>query len=430
MAFYKRLCLYFLFFSVSLSSSALTFSDAVSRYANAFSALEGSNEGIYSFPSFLIPSGAKTESLGGALTAMQEGIESLDSNPAITSVLDRVYLQAYHNMWIADSNMETLAGTGKIGKLGLGAMLRCFYVPFTQYGGMGEQMMSNYYTETCALLNTSYNFFSGYRFKGLSLGANLKFAWRGVPDYADESGSIVSHSGLSQSAFALAMDVGILLRFNAGKLYVSREPNLAIGISLVNTGFALTGFKESVQIDDPLPTMISAGISYRIIKRLLLSLDFKQPFNLFNIREYQMWQLGFGISVKATDFLEVLSGFQLKGANPRISLGLEFLLQERFAINANYTFDLTSSATTINRFSVSAKILLGQNKREQKQKLVDALYQEGLLHYKNGDFEKAIDTWKQVLKLDKRFDPAKEAIANAERLLSLYNRIQKSQQLD
>lgn len=424
--------LYCSIFLLSLFSQifALDYTDGIARYSDAFSSLEGQNEGTTSFRSFLIPSGARTESIGTALTSVWEDISSIEYNPSVTSLINDTSIVAYHNMWIADSALETLAGSGRIGNLGLGAMLRCFYIPFSEYNAMGNISSSSYYTETMAMFNASYTFFQGYKFKGLSIGANLKTAWRGVPNYADENGAIIPESGLSQSSLALALDFGMLFRFNAGKFYSSREPNFSIGLSALNAGCAITGFTSKVQLDDPLPTTLQFGISYRPIRPLFFSLDFKQPVNIFDIKEYQMWSLAFGVAVRPVEFIEILSGFLIKGANPRISFGLDFMLQEKFSISANYTFDLTSSATPINRVSVSLKLTFKDSKRAAIQKAVDSLYQEGLIYYKNEEFEKAISVWKEALALDKHFDPALDGIKNAQKMLTLYERIRKAQQLE
>ncbi|MBR7063916.1 MAG: UPF0164 family protein, partial [Treponema sp.] len=131
--------LYCSIFLLSLFSQifALDYTDGIARYSDAFSSLEGQNEGTTSFRSFLIPSGAKTESIGTALTSVWEDISSIEYNPSVTSLINDTSIVAYHNMWIADSALETLAGSGRIGNLGLGAMLRCFYIPFSEYNAMG-----------------------------------------------------------------------------------------------------------------------------------------------------------------------------------------------------------------------------------------------------------------------------------------------------
>ncbi|WP_038177707.1 UPF0164 family protein, partial [Treponema pedis] len=67
---------------------------------------------------------------------------------------------------------------------GWGTSLRCFYIPFTEYGTVGEKKSSGFYSETFLTLNFAYNFLAGYNFKGLTIGGNLKMGIRSMPPIA------------------------------------------------------------------------------------------------------------------------------------------------------------------------------------------------------------------------------------------------------
>ena len=411
----------------------LDFTDALSRLSDAFSSLANGNEGTSSFRSLLIPSGGRAESLGTAFTGLADDISCIEYNPASSATLKQTELAAFHNAWIADAAMETVAATMRKGNIGFGGQIRCFYVPFTEYNSFGERVAGSYYTETTAIFNISYNFLAGYYFKGIALGINAKASWRGIPDYADNNtGAIISGSGLSQSALAVAGDFGMMLQFNAGKLFHSREPNLRIGVNILNAGVAFTGFKSAsgVVLDDALPTSAAIGISYRIVKPLLVTAEFRQPFNMLNISEYAMWSAGAGVEVRVTNFFSVLGGFLLKGANPRISLGSEFTIFKKITLDINYTLDLTSSLNPVNRISLCAKVPLGDNGRAETQKRIDELYNAGLQYFSEGAYDNAIACWEAVLKIDKRFDPARESIKSAQAQLSLMQKIQDVQRLE
>ncbi len=414
-------------FIISLSFSffaegnifALDYTEISSSLANFFDSLYGKNEGTTGFRSLLIPLGGRSESLGSAYTGLSDDISYIDFNPAASSILNETEIAFFHNSWIADSNMETLAFTTRFNNFGIGAKISCFYVPFTEYDSFGTRVAGNYYSETTASANFSYNFFSGYNFKGLAAGINLKASWRSVPDYTDnDSGEIISGTGLEQSALAFMADFGILIQFNAAKFFVSDDANLKIGFSLTNFGAAITGFSsdDGISRDDPLPSTAGIGISYNFFRPVTISLDFRQPINLQNFSEYQMFYAGTGISVKITKFFSVLGGFQIKGANPRFSLGGEALVS-KVKLNANYTLDLTSSLNPLNRFSISASILLGDKGRAEKREKVKKLYNEGIYFFAQKDYEKAIEIWRKVLKIDRNFDPAKTGI----RIATLYN---------
>lgn len=418
-----------LFFARPLFSFDLT--DGIDTLSGLFGdAYIDQNEGTTIFRSLNIPVGGRTESLATAYTGLADDISFFDYNPAASAILDNTEIAVFHNAWIGDSAMETVAGTRRKGNMGMGAQLKCFYVPFSEYNLYGERVASSYYSETSVTANIAYNFFAGYYFKGLAVGANVRGSWRNMPDYTDnQTDEIISGSGLEQSALAFMADVGIMLRFNLAKPFASREPNLRIGLALNNAGFALTGFGNGVQLDDALPTRLAAGISYRIAPPLLFTAEFRKPLNMQDFSASGTWSAGGGIEAQITRFFAVSGGFLLQGASPRISLGSSFDLKG-VQLSVCYTFDATSSANPVNHISLGAKLRLGDQGRAERQKQIDALYTEGLEYYSIGNLEKAITLWEQALTLDKRFDPAIDGIKAAKKSLELYQHIADIQSLD
>ena len=412
---------------------SLSIADASSTLGDLFSSFSDPNEGTTSFRSLLLPFGGRTESLGNAYTGLCDDISYLRYNPAAGSIQKETQVALFHNSWIADSKLETLAFTTRfknIPHLSYGGYVSCFYLPFTEYDLFGERVAGSYYTETVTAINASYNLLAGYDFKGLAAGITLKGAFRGMPDYTDNnSGAIISGSGLSQSAFAIMADAGIMLQFNFLKFYSSREPNVRIGISAQNFGLSFTGFGQGLEKDDPLPSTLGAGISVKLIKPITVSIDFIQPLNLFDIGTYLIPYINTGLSIQFASFVSLLAGFSLKGANPRISTGLEFEVA-KIRLNMNYTLDLTTSLAPLNRISLSAKILLGDKGRSITDAQVDEYYKIGLKYYADAKWEDAILVWEEALKLNKRFDPAIQGIQSARYQIEMFRKIQESLILD
>ena len=412
---------------------SLSIADASSTLGDLFSSFSDPNEGTTSFRSLLLPFGGRTESLGNAYTGLCDDISYLRYNPAAGSIQKETQVALFHNSWIADSKLETLAFTTRfknIPHLSYGGYVSCFYLPFTEYDLFGERVAGSYYTETVTAINASYNLLAGYDFKGLAAGITLKGAFRGMPDYTDNNtGAIISGSGLSQSAFAIMADAGIMLQFNFLKFYSSREPNVRIGISAQNFGLSFTGFGQGLKKDDPLPSTLGAGISVKLIKPITVSIDFIQPLNLFDIGTYLIPYINTGLSIQFASFVSLLAGFSLKGANPRISTGLEFEVA-KIRLNMNYTLDLTTSLAPLNRISLSAKILLGDKGRSITDAQVDEYYKIGLKYYADAKWEDAILVWEEALKLNKRFDPAIQGIQSARYQIEMFRKIQESLILD
>ena len=428
----KKKLLTFLAFSLASKLFALDMTDVFHTLSNPFYNMVDPNEGLTSFPSLNIPCGGREESLGGAFTGLCDDICFFDYNPAASCLLQKGEAALFHNSWIADSNMETLAWADRINDFGFGAKLKCFYVPFTEYNIFGDRVAANYYSETTACVNISYNFFHGYYFKGLAVGANLKSSWRSVPDYTNnETNAIIKGSGLSQSSLGLMADLGVMLSFDALKNFDSRDPNLKIGLSVLNLGAALTGFgsQSPISLDDPLPTSAAIGISYRFLKKLAFCADFRQPINLKDFSKSARWSAGVGVDFSVTDYLSFMAGFRLKGANPRFSLGTEFKVK-KFIFDINYTLDLTSSLNPINHFSLSARVALGDHGRKLKRQKCDELYTKGLDEYAKGNEDAAVKYWEDALKEDKAWTPASRWIKTVEESKKLYERVLDIQSLD
>ncbi len=385
------------------------------KLAKAFDSFADDNEALTTFRSLNIATGGRIEALGSAFTGLCDDIAFFDYNPAASAIQEYTQVSVSHNAWISDSALETLSATRRSGKFGYGAQIKCFYLPFTEYNIFGDHLAGSYYTETSATFNAAYNFFSGYKFKGLTVGANARVSWRGMPDYTDNTtDKIIKKSGLEQSGLGIMGDVGILMRFNALKFYQDRNANLAIGLSANNLGASLTGFGSSVKKDDPLPTRIAVGLSYKPFKYLLLTAEFRQPINLQSISDSGKFSVGVGAETYITKYFAFQAGVLLQGGNPRISMGSEFKLKS-VKMDVCYTLDLTSSANPVNHISLSAKVNIGDRGRKDALKKVDAAYLEGLSYYSEGNYEQAIIKWNEAIDLAKqeplciKYEPAVEA---------------------
>ena len=155
-----------------------------------------------------------------------------------------------------------------------------------------------------------------------------------------------------------------------------------------------------------------------------IAADFNLPLNLFSSLPAERWYLAGGFDATLTDFFSFQGGFNFRGSNPRISLGSTIDLPE-VAFNFNYTLDLTTQTNTFDRFSIEAKLKLGDEGRYARAAMVDELYINGLEAYASGDLEKAIAYWEAALELDSEFTPAEEFLASATRSVELLERMQE-----
>lgn len=361
------------------------------------------NAGRTTMRSLLVPMGGLAEGMGGAFTAVSSDSSYFEVNPAASSGLEFTELSVFHNNWIADTKIEGAVYTIRYKNLGFGVGGKWLYLPFASMDQYGDPVGAGYYSESMAGFNVSYNLFPGFYFSGLSVGATGKLAYRSMP--AVESGYTRGNSALG-----IMLDAGLLSRFNFLKLYSSRSKNFSIGLALKNLG-------PPVQ-DDPLPTVATAGISYQPLRPLTLAIDATQPIDLSDLSKSESFYAAAGALLQVTDFFKVHGGLLVKGGNPRVSIGSTFDV-ELARITVNYTLDLTTQLSPLNRISIQAVFSLGDLGRADLSKRVDSLYLSGLDAYAKGSIDMAVSMWSEALSLDPTFDPARESRDAAQASLEL-----------
>ena len=351
------------------------------------------NSGRTTMRSLLIPMGGLSEGMGTAYTAVGMDSSYFEANPAASSTLDFTELSVFHNNWIADTKIEGAVYTIRYKGLGIGIGGKWLYLPFPATNEFGDRVGAGYYSESMAGFNVSYNFFPGFYFSGLSAGATGKLAYRSMP--AVESGATANNSALG-----VMLDAGLLARFNFLKFYSSRSKNLSLGLAVKNLGPPVLG--------DPLPTDATLGFAYSPVRPLTLSLDFTQPIDLTDLSKSETLSVAGGALLQMSDFFKLHGGILIKGGNPRLTIGSTFDV-ELARITINYTLDLTTQFTPLNRISVQAAFSLGDLGRADIAKKVDTLYLSGLDAYARGEVDGAIAMCDEALRLDSTFDPARES---------------------
>ena len=288
-------------------------------------------------------------------------------------------------------------------------------MPFTAYNEWGVRNGKGYISETVGTFNVGYNFFSSYRFSGLSAGANLKVAYRGVPAaiYPD------------QSVLTAMIDLGLLTRFDLLKPYISRSRNFSVGLVLKNLGLpALGGLSWP---GEPLPTQLTAGVAWSPIRPLILALDFNLPVSLDPSVPAERWAVATGLSLQVTPFLSVQSGVHLKGDNPRVSVG-STIDAKGVSFILNYNLDLSGRLNPLDKFSVEAKLNLGDRGRLAARQKVEELYLSGVDAYSRGDLADALGFWEGALAIDPGFSPVRDLIESTRAEMDLRRELEQKLQ--
>ncbi len=365
------------------------------------------NTGLTVFPSLLVPMGGSYEGMGTAYTALALDAGFIESNPSASSVLKNTELSFSHHNWIADSNLEGVVYTVRFNDLGIGVGGKFLSVPFAAVNEWGDTGAKTYITETIATLNASYNFFSSAQFYGLAAGANLKVAYRSIP----------AELAPNQSSLAFMTDLGLLTSFNFLKPFYARTKNFSVGLALKNLGIVTLA-------DEKLPLTATAGIAYSPWRPLQVSCDFNLPLSLDPVNvPAEKWNVAIGSNLEVAKFLSIQAGVLLKPANPRISLGASIdmgtIATIPLGIVATYNLDLSGKAGPIDKFSLQARVNLGDRGRGALQQKVEDLFLLGVEEYANGNYASAIEYWRQVLEIEPAHQAAAANIKTAEDALSL-----------
>jgi tetratricopeptide (TPR) repeat protein len=413
----------FLFFSPILFVWADDVQDTYGNIADYLNNIYGvdDNAGLTAFPILNIPIGGRSEGMAGAFSAVSDDVSFLEFNPAGSSMLEKSELAFFHNNWIADVKIEGIAYAARLGNFGIAAGAKWLYTPFTEYNYYGDRVSGGYYSEGAAVLNASYNFLSGYYFSGLSLGLNVKGAFRSMPDYTDDLDNIIKGSGLSQSAAMVMADIGLLTRFNFLKGYASRDKNASAAVVIRNLG--------PPALDEPLPTVINAAISYKPLRPLTLAFDFLLPLNLTDISLSESPYGALGLAVNVTSFLSMRAGVLLKPGSGRVTVG-SAVSMDKISFDINYTLDLLTQLQPLNRISLAVRFDLGDGGRKVLSDKVDELYLLGLEAYSKGNLDDARLCWQEALKLNPKYEPARESLDMLEDREGLKQRIEDLYKLD
>jgi hypothetical protein len=381
-----------------------------------------SNAGLTAFPALNIPLGGRAEGMAGAFAAAAEDVSFLEWNPAGSSLLPKTELALFHNHWAGDTRIEGAAFAFRLGDAGFAAGGKWLYVPFRAYHAWGTRVFQGLYSEAVATLNGSFNFLSGRGFSGLSLGVNLKGAFRFFPYFTGanasslSAGPVISGSGWERITAAAMADLGLLTRINFLKFHSSRERNFSLALVFRNLGPPADG--------GPLPTLAAAGLAWQPLKPALLSFDYSVPLNLTapGLSEKPYWAAG--LAVQALSFLSLRCGLLSRGENTRIVLGGTADLG-KLSLDLNYTLDGLPRSDPLGRASLGLRFNLGDQGRAAREAAAEALYLLGLEAYARGELDEARRHWEAALEAVPRFEPAAEGLALIARSEALMGRIEE-----
>jgi hypothetical protein len=211
-------------------------------------------------------------------------------------------------------------------------------------------------------------------------------------------------------------DFGVQTSFNLLKFYSSRTKNFSVGVAVKNLGVVTLS-------DETLPQTASGGIAWSPLRPWTLAFDFNYPFMFPWQPPAEVWNVALGTSIAMTSFLSIQAGVLMEADNPRISLGTALSLGT-LNFDVNYNVDLSGQLNPLDKFSIEARLNLGDSGRAEREAKAEQLYLQGVDEFANGNPDKAIELWKQTLVIDPKYQPAADSIRTVEKTLSLQDQLQ------
>jgi len=102
----------------------------------------------------------------------------------------------------------------------------------------------------------------------------------------------------------------------------------------------------------------------------------------------------------------------------------------KIAFDINYTLDLLTQLQPLNRISLAVRFDLGDGGRKDLSAKVDELYLLGLDAYSKGKLDEAKTCWEEALKLNPKYDPARESLDMLEKREDLKQKIEDLNKLN
>lgn len=265
---------------------------------------------------------ARSAAMGGAYATMSSA-DALFFNAAGLATLPKAEISAMHAQWLLDTRFDALAlaAPTRLGTLGLG-VARLSAGTFE--GRTADRAASGGFTAQDAVYSVS---FGRSILPGTGIGGSLKFLHSEIGPY---------------SARTVAVDLGV-------RRELSSKP-ITLGLSIQNLGRGLKFLDQ----EDPLPTMVSAGASYRLAGVLGLAAEVRHE-----VRDRRL-TASIGTEYSLLGALALRAGYasnavkSVPGNSPLSGLGGGLGMRWK-AVSADYSFTPFGALGDVQRVGLSAR---------------------------------------------------------------------------
>lgn len=347
------------------------------------------NIGTTGAPFLKIGTSSRLIGRGEAFTSMVDDPSALTVNVAGLGNIDNMEILFSHYEWVIDLDYEHLAIVKPVfkglynfkGVMGFG--ITYMHVPsFAHYDDWGKDIGE--------LNANSLAFITGYGQKlfMFDIGISMKVIRETIDDVID---------------YGFGTDIGLI--------YSYRLPYKLLGLNTFGKTIKLAMTVQNITLDDgikgyKLPTLFKFGIGSEIIDDFQLEVDFEKPFD-------QRLRINTGLEYNIRNYVNIRAGYRFMGYTVdsfTLGLGVRYPFGTKlFKIDAAYAPQGVLKNTA--DFTIGVKFPGVASERDWK--MANILYYKGIYYYTNGNLNKAIELWKEVLKYNPDHRKAKEKIKDA-----------------
>lgn len=361
--------------------------------------------------------GGRYEMLGLAFTALADDASFFEANAAGSAAFPYLLVGGFHFARVNQSHTDTIALVHSIGRTGYGFSASVQYPYLTMEGKTVGGV---------AIFNVAHRFLSAYRFKGISVGTNVKVGYR--DSSAGGSGQKKSGSGGGKKHVVVTADIGLQGTWSVAKNFGSHEPNLWVGGTVKNVGLSVevdasgsgssTGGGRTVHATN---SSFILACAYQPIRWFLFGTGIEWKYNVQEFADKNRFRYGVAFLLLPVQYVAFGSNVFLTGLAPdiRASAGVEFK-STWVRVDLTYTYESDKDEHVI---SCGIAGFFNRDRRKHLEKEVYTSYLRGLRLYDAQHYEEAIAEWRRTLQRAGSFEPAREGIERATKLLQLNRQV-------
>ncbi len=225
---------------------------------------------------------------------------------------------------------------------------------------------------------------------------------------------LIRQQGDEREGTDVATDIGMIYSYKLPKDFFGL-PNtygkaVKLGLTVQNIGFSdIRGYS--------LPMNIKFGIGTEIFQDFSFEMDLEKYF------DYEDPRFNIGMEYNIRNYVNLRAGYRLAGYEVdsfTLGLGVQYPFGTGDTVKLiNVDVGYAPQGALENTTALTFGVKFPGAKSGRDWKLANILYYKGIFHYTRGDLKKAIELWKEVLKLNSDHAQAKQKIKDARYLLEL-----------